>query len=128
VTGDEQRADYRQGELLPEDAVLVRGGPLVCKRLRSAAKVQFKRGHGFYGLSMFSFPGKSDPEEIFECSSLQYPDIYVCTAWEIREAGFEVKRTFETFGHCSLIFPSAPSVEDIRTVIELLEPYTIGGE
>lgn len=127
MTGDEQTADYQQDVLLPQDAVLVRGGPLDCDRLRSAAKQPLKRHH-FYGLSMFSYPGKTDPEEIFECSPLQYPDIYVVTAWELREAGFEVRRTFSTPGHCSLIFPSAPSSEDIRTVMDLLEPYMIGGE
>jgi len=40
-----------------------------------------------------------------------------------------VKRTFRERGHCSLIFPSEPSNQDIRTVMRLLEPgYILEGE
>lgn len=41
----------------------------------------------------------------------------------------DVKRTFKERGHCSIIFPSKPSNEDIRRVLRLLEPgFVIGGE
>ncbi len=98
-------------------------------QLRRTARLPFKRGYGFYGLSLFAFPGAYDPAEVFERSPLQYPEICVVTAREIREAGYEVRRTFDTPGHCSLIFPDEPSEEDIRAVMKLLEPsYDIGGE
>ncbi len=78
--------------------------------------------HGFYGLSFFAFPGKTDPAEIFEHTPLRYPEAHTVTAAEIREAGFEVIRTFRKRGHCSLIFPDEPSDEDIHAVIRLLGP------
>lgn len=122
---DEQAADYPRDEPLPEDAVLVRGGPLDFDRLRSAARQPVKR-HGFYGLSAFSFPDVVDAVEVFRRSPLRYTEICVVTAREIMEAGFEVRRTFNVAGHCSIIFPSEPSDEDLRTVMELLEPsYTM---
>ena len=98
------------------------------KRLRGAARTPFKR-HGFYGLSVFSYPGVTDPEKIFELCPLDHPEICVATAREVREAGLEVKRTFNERGHCSIIFPREPSNQDIRRVMGLLEPcYLIGDE
>lgn len=126
---DEQGADYPQDEPLPQDAVLLRGGPLDFDQLRRSASQPYKRKHGFYGISLYAFPGVSDAEEIFARSPLRYPEVCVVTAGEVREAGFEVKRTFEKRGHCSLIFPSEPSDEDVHTAIRLLEPcWTLGGE
>jgi hypothetical protein len=126
---DERAVDYPRGALLPDDAVLVRGGPLDLDELHDAAEQPFRRRHGFYGLSLFAFPGESDPAEVFRRSPLRYPEICVATAEQIREAGFEVRRTFRTRGHCSLIFPDEPSDEDIRVVMQLLHPcYMIGGE
>jgi hypothetical protein len=126
---NDQPADYPRNEPLPEDAVLLRGGPLSFRLLRSNAKLPFKRGHGFYGLSVFSFPGVYDPEEIFRFCPLDHPEVCVVTAREIREAGLDVRRTFRERGHCSIIFPSEPSNDDIRRVMQLLEPcFTIGGE
>jgi hypothetical protein len=122
---DEPAADYPRDAVLPEDAVLVRGGPLDFDRLRSAAGQPLKR-HGFYGLSVFSFPGVAEPVEIFRRSRLQYPEICVSTVRDVREVGCEVRRTFNVAGHCSIIFPGEPSDDDIRAVMELLEPsYTI---
>jgi hypothetical protein len=125
---DEQATDYPRNEPVPDDAVLLRGGPLDFERLHDAAR-EPEMPHGFYGLSMFAYPGKTDVAEIFECSPLRYPEVHTATAAEIREAGFEVKRTFRTRGHCSLIFPGEPSDEDIRMVMRLLEPgYILEGE
>lgn len=101
---------------------MVRGGPLDFSQLRAAARQPFDRGHGFYGLSMFAFPGELDAEEVFRRSPLRHGEICEVTAGEIREAGFEVKRTFRKRGHCSLIFPGEPSDQDVRTVMRLLEP------
>lgn len=126
---DEQATDYRQSDPLPQDAVLLRGGPLDFDQLRRSAYQPFKRGHGFYGISLYAFPGVSDAKEIFERSPLRYPEVCVVTAREVREAGFEVRRTFEKSGHCSIVFPSEPSDEDVRMVMRLLEPcWTLGGE
>jgi hypothetical protein len=126
---DEQAADYPRGARLPDDAVLVRGAPLVFRRLRRDARLPFKRGKGFYGLSVFSFPGVSDPTETFRLCPLKHPEIGWVTTGEVREAGMDVKRTFRERGHCSIIFPAEPSDEDIETVMQLLEPvYTIGDE
>ncbi len=125
---DEPPADYPKDALLPDDAILLRGAPLSFKRLRGSAKLPFKR-HGFYGLSVFSFPGVTDPAEIFRLCPLDHPEICVVTAREVRDVGMDVKRTFKERGHCSIIFPSKPSNEDIRRVLRLLEPgFVIGGE
>jgi hypothetical protein len=126
---DEPAKDYPRGTLLPDDAVLVRGGPLDSDQLDAAARQPFEGGHDFYGISMWSFPDERDPEAIFERTPLQYPIICMASAREIREAGFEVKRTFKKRGHCSLILLGEPSGEDIDTLMRLLEPcWTIGGE
>ena len=125
---DEPATDYERDEPVPDEAVLLRGGPLDFQRLHDAAR-EPQVPHGFCGLSLFGFPGISDVAEAFECSPLRYPEVHAVTAAEVREAGFEVRRTFRKRGHCSLIFPGEPSDEDIDTVIRLLGPsYTIGGE
>jgi hypothetical protein len=91
-------------------------------RLHHAARQPFRRGHGFYGLSMFAFPGELDAEEVARLAPIPNSEICETTAGEIWGVMFDVRRTFRKRGHFSLIFPSEPSDDDIRTAMQLLEP------
>lgn len=114
---DEPTADYRQGDLLPNDVVMVRGAPVTIPILRSNARKAWKL-KGFHGISMFAFPGL-DADGVAEEAGIPHDEICETTAGAIRERGFELRRTFDRQGHFSLIFASEPSDSDLQTVLEL---------
>jgi hypothetical protein len=119
---DEPATDYGRDETIPDDAVLVRGGPMTLVSLRVAESRPLKEGYDFHGLSMFSFPG-CDVDEIARRVRNTLPQREICwaTAGEIRAKGFGLRRTGSTPGHFSLVFDETPSDDDLRTVLRLYE-------
>ncbi len=111
---DEHAPDYGPDDPVPGDAIMVRGAPVTVPILRSNARKAWKL-KGFYGVSMFAFPS-CDADKIAEKASIPHDDICEAKAETIRAAGFELKRTFDTPGHFSLIFTGEPSTETLETV------------
>ncbi len=116
MTGDEQSADYRPGEPVPDDAVMVKGAPVTIPILRSNIRKTHKR-HGFYGTSMFGFPG-CNADEVAKKAGIPHDEICETTAGAIEAEGFELRRTFGP-GHFSLVFADNPSDADLQTVLRL---------
>ncbi len=82
------------------------------------------RKYGFYGLSVFTFPG-STPQQIATRAGLPHDEICTCLARDVRSDGFDVRMT-DWFrpGHASLVFPQEPSPDDIDAVIRVFgQPF-----
>jgi len=99
VTGDEQLADYRSDDSVPDSAVMVKGAPVTVPILRSNVRKTWKR-HGFYGTSMFALPGRDATEVACEVG-IPHDEICEATAGAIRAEDFELRRTFRR-GHFTL--------------------------
>jgi hypothetical protein len=118
VTGDEPAADYRPGDHVPEDAVMVKGAPVTVPILRSNVRKTRKR-FDFYGTSMFAFPDCGEAGEVAERAGIPHDEICWSTAGAIRAEGFELRRTFDRPGHFSLVFAGNPSEADLERVLRL---------
>jgi hypothetical protein len=107
----------------PDEAVLVRGAPLIPELLAKSARRPLRRFH-FYGLSVFTFP-RSTPQEIATRAELPHDQICTCLAREVRSEGFDVRMTDRSRpGHASLVFPREPSPLDIDNVIRIFgQPF-----
>ncbi len=114
---DEQAEDYRPNDSVPGDAVMVRGAPVTVPILRSNARKSWKLC-GFHGVSMFAFPN-CNADEVSEKVGIPHDEICEAKAETVMTAGFELKRTFDTPGHFSLIFTGKPSDDDLQTVVKL---------
>jgi hypothetical protein len=107
----------------PDEAVLVRGAPMIAEALTRSARKPLRR-FGFYGLSVFTFPG-STPQQIATRAELPHDEICTCLARDVRDEGFDVRMT-DRFrpGHASLVFPQKPSPDDIDAVIRIFgQPF-----
>jgi hypothetical protein len=102
----------------PDHAILVRGAPLLRGPTMASARKCFKEpAYGYYGLSVGTFPD-STPQEIATRYRLAHDDFCVCTAQDVRVAGYEViMRDATTPGHASIVFADEPSWDDIDAVI-----------
>lgn len=116
---DEGVEDYQPGNPIPPEAVMVRGAPITLDLLRSSARRPLKR-HGFYGVSMFAFPG-CDADEVARRARIPHDEICEARAGEIEDEGFEIRRTSPNAGHFSLVFDVDPSDEDLQKVLRLFE-------
>lgn len=107
----------------PDEAVLVRGAPMIAEALAKSARRPLQR-FGFYGLSVFTFPG-STPQQIATRAGVPHDEICTCSARDVREEGFEVRMTDQLRpGHASLVFPQEPSPDDIEAVIRVFgQPF-----
>lgn len=107
----------------PDDAVLVRGAPLIPELLVKSARRPLRKFR-FYGLSVFTFPG-STPQQIATRARVPHDEICTCSARDVRREGFEVRMTDHTTpGHASLVFPQEPSPDDIDAVIRIFgQPF-----
>lgn len=97
---------------------MVKGAPVTVPILRSNVRKTRKRV-GFYGTSMFGFPGCDEASEVAERAGIPHDEICWTTAGAIWAEGFELRRTFDTPGHFSLIFADNPSDEDLQKVLLL---------
>ncbi len=114
---EDERADYSPNDPVPDCAVMVKGAPVTVDILRSNVRKTRKLA-GFYGTSMFAFPG-CDADEVARRAGIPHDEICEATAGAIRAEGFELRRTFRTRGHFSLMFDSRPSTSDLQTVLRL---------
>jgi hypothetical protein len=104
----------------PDHAILVRGAPLLRGPTMASAHKCFKDPrYGYYGLSAATFPD-STPQQIATRYRLVHDQFCVCTAQDVRAAGYDViMRDATNPGHASIVFTEEPSWDDIDAVIRM---------
>jgi hypothetical protein len=113
-------AFLRRNEVLPDEAVVVRGGVLPSlEAARESAEdcfeeMQRQSGEGVYGISVCSLPDRTAEQilrDLQESNRLPHPKIRQTSVGRLRGLGFDVWPS-GWFGHATLEFSRLPTEQD----------------
>lgn len=121
----------RRDEVLPGDAVVVKGGRMGggLEAVQEKANTEFQRlvdeddPEPVYGLSVCSLPGMTAEEiaEVAGTDNLPHPKMQTSTVATLAKFGYEVVPS-EWRGHATLVFPGPPDEEDWQNLQESFGP------
>jgi hypothetical protein len=113
-----------EGEL-PADAVVIRGGEMRVKDLRTSAQQYRERTKGTqgYALTVWCWPGHTAEETAQAVGSrvLPHPVLRKCTVGKLRDVGYPLEKTGPEH-HYSLRLPNPPGPQDWRNLRGAFDP------
>lgn len=113
----------REDEVLPDSAIVIKGGVLPSLRLfRESAQDCFE-AFGVYGVSVCCLPGMTADEIARAVPEGKLPHSYFrqTTVGALRSLGFDVVPSLWE-GHATLTFPGLPSDQDWARLQAVFEP------
>lgn len=106
-------------DVVPDEAIAVRGGLLHFSDLRQAAE-RCRERHGYYGLSVFAETGVT-LEQLVTAANLHHGHIARTTVALLREARFDVFRTGRR-PHATVLLGDTVDEDTIRRFVDAFSP------